>query len=145
MTVKDKYFPLQGGLDLVTNPIDIPPGRLIAAKNYEIDPNQKGYTRIRGYERDDGRGLPSEASYWILSFTTGGTGELEVGAVINCPTSGMTGVVVEVVLESGSWAGGDAAGYAVLYDVTGSCSAAETVAFIGADDEFSSEFSSEFG
>lgn len=53
------HFPLQGGLDLVTPPLAMPPGRMIAGENYE--PHPAGYRRIDGYERFDGRPAPSDA------------------------------------------------------------------------------------
>lgn len=50
---------LQGGLDLITPQVSMPPGRAISALNYEPDVN--GYTSTGGYERFDGRPAPSEA------------------------------------------------------------------------------------
>jgi hypothetical protein len=50
---------MRGGLDLVTPPVAMPPGRLVAAVNYESD--VAGYRRIGGYERFDGRPPPSAA------------------------------------------------------------------------------------
>jgi hypothetical protein len=49
---------LQGGLDLITPQVTMPPGRAIAAINYEPDVN--GYTSTNGYERYDGRPSPSD-------------------------------------------------------------------------------------
>ena len=49
---------LQGGLDLVTPQVAMPPGRVISALNYEPDVN--GYTSTGGYERYDGRPSPSD-------------------------------------------------------------------------------------
>lgn len=51
---------MQGGLDLVTPPIAMQPGKAVAAVNYESD--MSGYARIAGYERFDGRPSPSEAT-----------------------------------------------------------------------------------
>lgn len=45
-----------------------------------------------------------------LAFTSGGTHELLVGDTITGATSGATAVIVAIDLDSGSWAGGDAAG-----------------------------------
>ena len=45
-----------------------------------------------------------------INFTSGGTHEVVVGDTLTGNTSGATGVVSAIVLDSGSWAGGDAAG-----------------------------------
>ena len=60
-------IPLRGGLNLVTPPMELPPGMLIAGYNYE--PLERGYGRISGYERFDGRPRPSDAEFWVMSFT----------------------------------------------------------------------------
>jgi hypothetical protein len=51
---------MAGGLDLVTPPISMPPGKAISAINYE--PDVSGYTSMGGYERFDGRTRPSEST-----------------------------------------------------------------------------------
>lgn len=107
---------LIGGLDLVTPSVAIPEGRAIAALNHECE--ARGYRRVEGYERFDGQPKPSKASYWILTFDAGST-EIAVDDVVTGGTSGATGIVLAVVLTSGTWGGGDAAGQIVLYNVTG--------------------------
>lgn len=57
MTARASFFPLGGGLDLVTPAIATKPGVAVAALNYE--PVMSGYRRIRGYERFDGQVAPS--------------------------------------------------------------------------------------
>jgi hypothetical protein len=52
--------------------------------------------------------------YETLTLSGGGTTEIEAGATITGATSGATAKVVEVLLSSGSWAGGDAAGFLVI-------------------------------
>ena len=59
-----------------------------------------------------------------LSFTTG-TAEIAEGATITGATSSATGTVARVVLESGSWSGGDAAGRLILSSDSGAFQAAE--------------------
>ncbi|MER9912797.1 hypothetical protein NKJ71_19415 [Mesorhizobium sp. M0050] len=49
---------LQGGLDLITPQVTMPPGRVISALNYEPDVN--GYTSTGGYERYSGKPSPSD-------------------------------------------------------------------------------------
>lgn len=108
-------FPLIGGLDLTTPAATIKPGMVISSKNYEPD-DEGGYRRLAGYERFDGQPSPSEANYWILDFDAGTGSEPTPGDTIDGDTSGASGVLHLVVLESGAW-GVDAAGYLVLFDV----------------------------
>ncbi len=118
MTVKAEYFPFDGGLDLVTPTLSIPPGRLLGCQNYEINP-VRGYSRIDGYERFNGKAKPSDASYWILNFDSGSS-EVTSGTTVTGGSSSAAGVAVaDSVLSSGSYAGGDAAGYMILYGVSG--------------------------
>lgn len=73
----------------------------------------------------------SSTSGWTLidlgkqiSFTLG-TGEIFEGDTITGATSGATGVVSRVVLETGTWASTDAAGRLMLSSTTGTFSAGE--------------------
>lgn len=50
----------------------------------------------------------------VTAFTSGGTTEIKKGDEIVGLTSGATAKVREVILDSGSWAGGDAAGWLIL-------------------------------
>ncbi len=88
------YFPLAGGMDLVTSAISIRPGCVVDAQNYElgIDGN---YRRIDGYERFDGQASPSAANYWYFPFTL--TGTLAVGNTVVGATSAATGVVLAIL------------------------------------------------
>lgn len=54
-----------------------------------------------------------------LSFTSGGTTEITAGQTITGATSGATAVLTRVVLETGTWAGGDAAGRFIFASQTG--------------------------
>ena len=110
-------YALAGGLDLVSAALAVPPSRLIAGMNYE--PLAEGYGRIDGYERFDGRGAPSDSSFWLLPFD-GGTIAINSGADILGATSGATArVILEPVGFTGSWAHGSAAGTLVLTNITG--------------------------
>lgn len=60
MTQSTAFFPLGGGLDLVTPEIAQKPGRVKACLNYE--PFSSGYRRLRGFERYDSSPAPSEAT-----------------------------------------------------------------------------------
>lgn len=47
----------------------------------------------------------------VIVFTSGGVGEVKAGDTLTGATSGATAKVREVILDSGSWAGGNAAGW----------------------------------
>jgi hypothetical protein len=111
---------LRGGLDLVTPALAVTPGFAIGGQNYEVE--ARGYRRMSGYERFDGRGRPSEASYSILSFDAG-TSAFVDGETVTGGTSGATGTLcADPVVDSGSWAGNDAVGHLALYNVSGTFS-----------------------
>lgn len=60
----------------------------------------------------------ARATYVEAPFDNG-TAEFAKGETVTGATSGDTGIVAEVELVSGSWAGGDAAGYLTLSSPTG--------------------------
>lgn len=55
--VQVSYFPLEGGLNQVTAPLVMPPGRALSAVNFDVDVDG-GYRRIAGYECFDGAAEP---------------------------------------------------------------------------------------
>lgn len=114
---KMAYVPMIGGEDLVSSALAVSPGTAELTYNYELDVGGR-FRRIDGYEAFDGRPKPSEASYWLLNFDTG-TAEIAVGNTITGLSSAKTGEVLSITLTSGSWAGGNAAGQMVLFNVTG--------------------------
>lgn len=91
--VKPTFYPLNGGLDLVTPKIAINPGRCFDAMNYE-PLTVGGYKRLRGYERSDGRVKPSVAPYWLIDCTISAT--INVGDTVTGATSAATGVALQV-------------------------------------------------
>ena len=111
--VRQDYYKLDGGLDLVTPSIAIEPGAVIDSQNYEPAIGG-GYRRIDGYERYDGRSSPTAASYWLVPATI--TGTAAVGNTVVGATSSATGVILGVVT-----------GMLVLGRVTGSFNAAESL------------------
>lgn len=111
------FFPLGGGLDLVTPAIHLKAGFAIAARNYE--PVLGGYRRINGYERFDGRTSPTDAPFWQLDFENG-TATIAAGATVTGATSGATGIALAAAtVLTGSYGGGDATGYVGLGAVSG--------------------------
>ena len=83
--------------------------------NTFTDPN--GHVHIEGvYTRPRLTLIQCDQSY---GFNSGGTYELQVGDRLTPPTGGAAATVKRIDLESGSWAGGDAAGRLVLHDWTG--------------------------
>ena len=104
-STQSKYYPFNGGLDVVTPALSVDPGFALAMINYEPWYNG-GYRRIDGYERFDGRAAPSTAtSYGVtISNLTGITGVgISTTTNPNCyqpgtgVTSGATCIVVAAV------------------------------------------------
>lgn len=125
MSQQQDIMTFVGGLDLVTPPIGVSKGHIIACRNYESD--VLGYRRTSGYERFDGQPKPSEASYWLINFTAGQTAILE-DDVITGATSGATAIALrDATVDSGTFGGGDAVGEIVLYNVVGTFSDGENL------------------
>lgn len=91
--VTPDYYPLGGGLDLLTPAISMPPGKVISSQNYEPEIGG-GYKRIKGFERYSGKALASSKSYWLATVSLSGT--VAVGNTITGATSGATGVVIAI-------------------------------------------------
>ncbi len=126
---RDKTIITTGGLDLISGGILKQPGMCISSFNYEAE--QRGYRRRDGYEVYDGRPEPHKA--WPqkdLTFTSGGTTEPSVNDILVGATSGAKGVVVSKVVTSGSWGSGDAAGFLILRNLSGTFEA-EDVDVVG--------------
>ncbi len=87
-------IPLNGGVDSVTTPILVTPGKLISATNFEPS-IFGGYMRMAGIERFDGRARPSDAHYHVFTVTT--SGEFSAGDTITGVTSSQTAVVIKVI------------------------------------------------
>jgi hypothetical protein len=91
--VQQSFFPLEGGLDLVTPAIALSPGKLFDSQNFEPEISG-GYRRIDGYERFDGRPSPTSAQYWVISASI--TGSVTLGATLTGDSSGATGRILGV-------------------------------------------------
>lgn len=74
MSVKTRYFPLGGGLDITTPAVAMPPGRIISCLNFEPDV-LGGYRLSPGYERFDGSQAPHTAKFlgFAVAYVGGGT------------------------------------------------------------------------
>lgn len=68
---------------------------------------------------------------WVLPFDASDT-EIKVGDKIKGATSGATGIVTGVCVQSGTWAGGDAAGYLDIMTVSGTFQDGENIIYNGA-------------
>lgn len=91
--IKVDYFQMEGGLNLDSPVLSIKPGNLIDCKNYEPMP-MRGYRRMNGIERFDGRTSPSSGHYWIMGVTI--TGAIAATNTVTGVTSAATGVVLQV-------------------------------------------------
>lgn len=86
-----KFFAFNGGLDLVTPPVEISNGALRSGSNVEIGING-GYSRLAGYERFSGKSKPSDAVYAILTCTI--TGSVALGDVLTDNAGTSFGTVI---------------------------------------------------
>lgn len=71
--------------------------------------------------------------------------EPPVGSTLHGVTSGAQSEVGFVVIESGTWAGNDAAGYVVLFCLSGEFIDDEVINFTDVGDGFGSGYSDGFG
>lgn len=100
---KSFSYALRGGLDEVSQPLEIAPGAALACLNFEAV--ETGYGYIDGFERYDGRTGPTDYPFWILPFDQGATAILE-GFTVTGGTSGATGIILlDAVLAGGEWDG----------------------------------------
>lgn len=119
---RSRTWVLEGGLDTESPAVVASPKTLRDALNYEQTVTQ-GYARIQGHEVFDGRRKPSEASFWKIPFDAG-TDAISDGDVIsNVAAPGANDpqaeVLVNAVVESGSFGTNDAAGYVIVMAVSG--------------------------
>ncbi len=78
--------------------------------------------RVEVYNATDGdEHVTGFCNRLVIPFSSGGTTEIAAGDVIEGATSGATAKIASVLLYSGTWAGGDAAGFFVAErdDITG--------------------------
>lgn len=68
-SIQTTYFPLTGGLNLVTPPLSLKDGLCRDAVNFECDVDG-GYRRVAGYERFDGQTEPSSITYYALPISS---------------------------------------------------------------------------
>lgn len=66
----------------------------------------------------DGDKIHMNALATVLLFTSGGVDEIKAGAKLHGNTSDATATIRQVILDSGTWAGGDAAGWFILDPTT---------------------------
>lgn len=91
--VKYNLIQLQGGLDLVTPTLSLPPGVARDSVNFEVSITG-GYSRIPGYERFDGRPNPSDAIYNLLTVVS--ASGLAVGNTITNLAGTVSGVIIAI-------------------------------------------------
>jgi hypothetical protein len=101
---RTQYYPLTGGLDVVTPSLRVKPGVALAMWNFEPW-YQGGYRRISGYERFDGRPKPSDATFTGFDIDT--VAGLSLGDTVTGDTSSTTGVVCGIWDDDGTY-GSDA-------------------------------------
>jgi hypothetical protein len=132
-----KYYPFNGGIDVVTPALSVDPGFALTLVNYEPWYNG-GYRRVDGFERFSGAAKPSAAvfrgapvsslaGFVVGTNTTAGTG-VSSGAVgnfvISLTVAGTVTIAGTVTAVNTSWV--------AITNVTGSFTNAEAVYFAGA-------------
>lgn len=89
-TTRTEVVMLAGGLNLSAPPMTVANGEALLLHNYVIDPLGR-YSRVKGYERFDGRSRPSEQAFYALEVS----GENAViGSRITGDSSGATAHVL---------------------------------------------------
>lgn len=68
------------------------------------------------FNATDGDLITTAFLQWVIPFSGGGTTEITAGSRIKGATTGATAIVESVLLYSGSWAGGDAAGFMTVQE-----------------------------
>ena len=91
--VRYDVFKLQGGLDLITPTLSLPPGVARDVQNFEVS-TSGGYSRIAGYERYDGRTSPSSAV--VTTITLSSVLGLTAGSSIKNLAGTVTGTVIAI-------------------------------------------------
>jgi len=91
--VKYSLIQLQGGLDLVTPTLSLPPGIARSAINFEVAITG-GYTRIADYEQFDGHPNPSDAVY--NSITVASATGLAVGNTFTNLAGTSSGYIIAI-------------------------------------------------
>lgn len=121
MTQQVVFFPVGGGLDLVTPALATKPGRPIAALNYE--PTAAGYQRLRGFQRTDSANPSNrvpldQLAIARVNFTAGDSdlNAITAGTIIQPDFPPGTAweygfAVAAPVISSGTTGAGTAAGY----------------------------------
>jgi len=89
---KPKSVILGGGLDTVTPPLKIEPGKIIQCRNFECDLN-RGYRLMEGYERFDGLDSPVDTDWYALNLTV--DTDAVSGDTVTGDTSGATGELIQ--------------------------------------------------
>jgi len=62
----------------------------------------------------DGDKIYMNAIPQVIAFTSGGTDEIKAGDKLHGNTSDATATIKQVIVDSGTWAGGDAAGWVII-------------------------------
>lgn len=112
-------FRMAGGLNEEDPQFTQKPGAAALMQNYECLPGG-GYRRIGGYERWFGTpSVEGEVTYKKLAFLNGSREPAAVGEeIFSLNSFNVQGAVVGYELVSGTWGGGDAAGFLVIVDLS---------------------------
>jgi hypothetical protein len=165
MTTQSYYFPFSGGLNIVDPVLSVEAGECIAAKNFEVDIRGR-YSRVDGYERADGKTLPSDVDYFRIPFVNGSSinnvfsssysasFDLNIpssGDIVKGGTSGAIGTILIVSVEditgdsqAGFFPTNAAEGYIYFTATSGTFQEGEPIYFLNKDSAFGSAFNVEY-
>jgi hypothetical protein len=165
MTTQSYYFPFSGGLNIVDPVLSVEAGECIAAKNFEVDIRGR-YSRVDGYERADGKTLPSDVDYFRIPFVNGSSKnnvfsssysasfDLNIpssGDIVKGGTSGAIGTILIVSVEditgdsqAGFFPTNAAEGYIYFTATSGTFQEGEPIYFLNKDSAFGSAFNVEY-
>ncbi|MES2183035.1 MAG: hypothetical protein V4505_00685 [Pseudomonadota bacterium] len=132
------FYPMAGGLDLMTPAVALSPGKCFDCQNY-FPQISGGYSRLHGFERYDGRQNPSSASYWVMAATMALA--ISVGDTVTGGTSAATGKVLALSGDtivmgrvSGTFVLGEALMVAAVTVATATSTAQQNGAAVSSDD-----------
>lgn len=127
--VQYQLITMQGGLDLVTPTLSLPPGVATEASNFEVSVTG-GYTRIAGYERFDGRPSPAAATYAAITVADAST--LAVGDTITNSGATVSGLIIAIDDDSVFFTKSVGGGFSVGTSIYVSAVLKTTVTVLGA-------------
>jgi hypothetical protein len=112
---------LKGGLNFIDAADGIPPGMLLACRNYEPHYQTGAYRRVAGFEAFDGQPRPHLAEYWRVNLSAISNGPFQHGETVTDGTETAIVVYYEANAEAA-----DGTGYIIVSELTNDVDAGAT-------------------